>query len=392
MPWNEVKPMDEKVLFVADCIRGVRSIAQTCRMYGISRKTGYKWLARYRNDGPDALKDRTSRPHNNPAKTPYIICKEIIELRKGKSFKPGPGKILSMLAVRHPAWQLPSRTTVHNILCREGLVEKRKRSRRVTPSSLPFLKVEQANDVWSADFKGQFTMGNGRWCYPLTVMDHESRYLLGCKGLWGTGTNKTKAEFDALFREYGLPLRIRTDNGVPFASQGVAGLSRLSVWWIRLGIVPERIEPGKPQQNGRHERMHKTLKAATTRPAARSMSAQQAKFNRFIQEYNEERPHEGIGQQLPASKYQASERSMPRRLPEVEYEGHYRLKKVTKSGLIYLNNTQVYIGNLLGGECVGLQEVDDGAWEAYFGQVRLGAFDERDAARSDYGYIHLRKV
>lgn len=391
MPWNEVRPMDERLLFIADCISGRFNISQACRKYGISRKTGYKWLARYQEGGQGALRERTSRPGSSPQQTPGVIRRAIIELRKSNRFRPGPGKILSILASRHPQWQLPSRSTVYNILSREGLIQKRRRSGRVTPWTQPFLKTEHPNDVWSADFKGQFLMGNGRWCYPLTVMDHDSRYLLGCMGLEGTGTNDAQTVFKGLFKEYGLPWRIRTDNGVPFASRAVGGLSCLSIWWIRLGILPERIEPGKPQQNGRHERMHRTMKAAVARPASASMGAQQKRFDNFVRQYNEERPHEGLGQMVPASRYQPSAREMPRKLPELEYEGHMRVKRVSPAGMIFVGGSQAYIGHLLKGECVGLDEVDDGVWQVCFGPLRLGLFDERDATSSSYGYIRMKK-
>ena len=392
MPWKEVRPMDQKVLFIADCIKGIRPFTETCRIYGISRKTGYKWLSRYRSGGLAALEDRSCRPRNRPMRTPYVIRKAIISLRTRGRVKPGPEKIMAMLARRHPDWQLPSRTTIYNILRREGLVKPRKRRSRVAASPLPFISPKEPNDVWSADFKGQFTTGEGQWCYPLTVMDHTSRYLLGCKGLGGTKTRDTKAKFEVLFNEYGLPLRIRTDNGVPFASRAVGGLSQLSIWWIRLGILPERIEPGKPQQNGRHERMHKTLKEATTRPPGRDMAQQQELFDSFRLEYNNERPHEGLGQQTPSSQYQASPRAMPQKLPELEYPSYYRVKRVSSSGLVYINNLCVYIGHLLNGERIGLEEVDDGAWDVFFGPIRLGIFNKRDAAKSSYGYLALNKV
>lgn len=392
MPWKEVRPMDQKVLFIADCIRGGRTFTETCDMYGISRKTGYKWLSRYRSEGLDALQERSRKPRTNSNQTPYAIRKAIIALRTRGRISYGPEKIMTMLANRHPNWELPSRTTTYNILRREGLVKPRKKRSRVAASPLPFISAKDPNDVWSADFKGQFLTGDGQWCYPLTVMDHTSRYLLGCKGLSGTKTLDTRAKFEGLFHEYGLPLRIRTDNGVPFASRAVGGLSQLSIWWICLGIIPERIEPGKPQQNGRHERMHKTLKEAATRPPGRDIAQQQELFDGFMREYNNERPHEGLGQQTPSSQYQASPRPMPRKLPEIEYPPYYRVKRVSSSGLVYMNNLCVYIGQLLNGQRIGLEEMDDGAWDVFFGPVRLGAFNERDSAKSSYGYLTLDKV
>lgn len=392
MPWKEVRPMDQKVLFIADYLRGGRTFAELCRLYGISRKTGYKWVGRYGSDGLDALYDRTRKPHANSNQTPYAIRKAIIALRTRGRIPYGPGKIMAMLAKSHPDWELPSRTTIYNILRREGLVKPRKRCSRVAASPLPFISAKHPNDVWSADFKGQFLTGDGQWCYPLTVMDHTSRYLLGCKGLSGTKTLDTKAKFEGLFHECGLPLRIRTDNGVPFASRGVGGLSRLSIWWIRLGIIPERIEPGKPQQNGQHERMHKTLKEATTWPPGRNITHQQELFDSFLWEYNNERPHEGLGQQTPSSQYQASRRPMPEKLPEMEYPAYYRVRRVSSNGLLYMNSLCVYVGHLLNGQRIGLEEIDDGVWDVFFGPIRLGILNEGDSAKSSYGYLTLQKV
>jgi len=392
MPWKEVSPMDQKVLFIADCLRGGQTFREVCYMYGISRKTGYKWLARYQESGLDALVERSRRPLGNPNMTPYAIRKEVLKLRTKGRVTYGPDKIRAIMGGRHPQWELPSRTTIYNILRSEGLVRPRKKRGRVAAYPLPFIGAKEPNDVWSADFKGQFLTGDGQWCYPLTVMDHRSRYLVGCKGLSGTKTEDTKAKFDGLFREYGLPLRIRTDNGVPFASKAAGGLSRLSIWWIRLGIMPERIEPGRPEQNGRHERMHKTLKDATARPPGRDIAEQQELFDGFVREYNDERPHEGLGQKTPSSQYQVSPRLMPKELPEVEYPPYYRVKSVSSNGLVYMNNRCLYVGHLLEGERIGLEEIDEGQWNVFFGPVRLGVFSERDSTNSTYGYLTLNKV
>jgi len=378
MPWREVGPMDQKLLFIADHLRGGRSHSELCASYCISRKTGYKWLERYSRYELDGLAERSRRPKQSPLATPYPIRQAIIELR-GKGRVPlGAKKIRALLEQRFPEWTPPSKTTIYNILNAEGLIDKRKRRHRVSRHLHPLAAANEANELWSVDYKGQCQLSNGDWCYPLTVMDHHSRYLLGCHGVTGTCTADARAHFTGLFRKYGLPQRIRSDNGSPFASRAVGGLSGLSIWWIRLGIVPERIEPGKPQQNGRHERMHRTLKQAAMNPVAASLNAQQRRFDAFRQAYNRERPHEALGQTPPASHYHASPRPYPRRLPEVEYPGYFEVKPVSTSGVVYAHNGQVYVSNLLVGERVGMEEVDDGVWDIYFGPVRLGGFSLRD--------------
>ena len=271
MPWKEVKPMQQKVLFIADYLRRGTSMMDLCATYGISRKTGYKWIQRYQQLGLEGLAERSRRPVLSPSRVPYHMQQAIIELRQQFQTAPGAKKLQVLLAQRYPNEVLPSKSTIYNILNRAGLVVSRRRKRRVSPYPHPFAPVQAANQVWSVDYKGQFKLGNGQWCYPLTVMDHHSRYLCGCEALPGTRLDDTRATFVRLFREYGLPERIRSDNGVPFASRARGGLSRLSIWWIRLGIMPERIAPGKPQQNGRHERMHRTLKQAVTQPPAASI-------------------------------------------------------------------------------------------------------------------------
>jgi len=390
MPWKEVKPMEQKILFIADYLRGGRSFLELCRSYGISRKIGYKWVQRYHDAGIEGLHERSRKPHLSPQSTPYSICKEIVTIRTKGRIRPGPKKIQALLYERHPEWTTPSKTTIYNILRREGLVEKRKRRRQVPAGAKPFGPVYEPNDLWSADFKGQFLTGDGIWCYPLTVMDHESRYLLDCRALSGTKTQAAKDVFERLFREYGLPLRIRTDNGVPFASHSVRGISHLSRWWIRLGIMPERIEKGKPQQNGNHERMHRTLKAAALRPPARTSARQQEVFDEFRTEYNEERPHEALDQKTPASTYRPSPRRMPEQLPELEYPAYYRVATVSSHGAMYCFGRIIYVGHILTGERVGLEEVNDGIWNVYFGPLLLGHLDLHEDKKNRHGYEGLK--
>ncbi len=390
MPWKEVKPMDEKVLFLADYLRGSQRFTELCSAYGISRKTGYKWVSRYLEEGAEGLHDRCRKPKSHPQQTPYAIRKEIIQLRKKPKIKLGAKKIRSLLLEKNAREDIPSTTTIYKILRSEGLVRCRRIKRRVPLMSQPFESVRKPNDVWTADFKGQFLTKDGKWCYPLTVMDYQSRYLLQCRALEKISTDAVKKEFEQLFRRYGLPSRIRTDNGVPFASHSLGGISHLSKWWIRLGIFPERIKPGQPQQNGVHERMHRTLKESAIQPPGRSRTHQQKFFNDFRHEYNEERPHEALKLKTPASEYQKSSREMPKHLPDLEYPKHYQVAQVSSKGIIYCFGGMVYAGHVLEGERIGMEEVHDGVWKVYFGPIYLGYFDQRDIIKNEYGYCSLK--
>ena len=322
--------------------------------------------------------------------TPYAVRKAIIALRTGRRDPPGAKKLRILLQQKNPGWPIPSETTIYNILVKEGLICTPRRRKCTTPGQQPFAAVHHANDVWSADFKGQFKTKDGTWCYPLTIMDHQTRYLLACQNQPGTLFKQTQSVFEELFREHGLPWRIRTDNGVPFASQSPGGLSRLSKWWIRLGIIPERIEPGKPQQNGRHERMHRTLKKASVIPPAQTPELQQQAFDLFRDQYNNERPHEGLGQKTPTSAYRPSVRAMPDKLPELEYPAHVRINMVNHNGVIYHQGHRVYIAALLKGEKVGVEETAEGVWNVYFGPVRLGYFEKSQIKKAQNEYLSLK--
>jgi putative transposase len=274
MPWSQTSPMDQRTQFIADYLREVLNVTELCDLYSISRKTAYKWIDRYLRQGPAGLEERSRRPQRSPHRTPDDVTEALLEARR-RHPSWGGKKLLTLVHKRHPHWDLPHRSTVCDILSRNGMVPKKRRRRRIGHPGKPTSSILAPNDLWSADFKGQFKTGDGRYCYPLTVTDSFSRYLLGCQGLHSTSVDEAKPVFTRLFKQYGLPKRIRTDNGVPFATTTLARLSRLSAWWVRLGVMPEFIEPGKPQQNGRHERMHLTLKDETTRPPAGSLTAQQ---------------------------------------------------------------------------------------------------------------------
>ena len=376
MPWSQTSPMDQRTQFIADFLRQVLSVTELCDLYGVSRKTGYKWIDRYLRQGPAGLQERSRRPQGSPNQTAQEIVAALLEARR-RHPSWGGKKLLALVHKRHRNWDLPHRSTVCDILSRHGMVPKKRTRRRIGHPGKPTSSILAPNDLWCADFKGQFKTGNGSYCYPLTVTDGFSRYLLGCQGLNSTSVEESKPVFTKLFREYGLPKRIRTDNGVPFATNTLARLSRLSAWWVRLGVLPELIEPGKPQQNGQHERMHRTLKAEATRPAAASLAAQQRKFNTFREEFNNERPHEALDQQTPASHYRPSNREMPSKLPPLVYPDRFEVRYVSANGGIRWNRGWINVSTVCIGEYVGLEEIDNGIWNVYFGPLKLGRLIER---------------
>jgi len=393
MPWKEVKPMEQKVLFIADWIKELYTFSELCERYGISRKTGYKWIKRFQQSGFDGLNEASRKPYHSPEQTPYPVRQAIIELRQRGRMILGPKKIQALLQQRFPSETPPSKTTIYKILHSEGLIKPYRRRRRVAPFPQPFSPVHDVNDVWSADFKGQFRMQNKQWCYPLTVMDHHSRYLLACQSMAGPRFVETQSVFKNLFQKYGLPKRIRTDNGTPFARTTTAGLSRLAVWWITLGILPERIEPGKPQQNGRHERMHRTLKQAAVNPPEADWCEQQQSFDRFIHEYNYERPHEALGQKPPASQYQISPRAYTDTPGDPIYPDYFEIRPIQKNGTFNCKGHMIYVAEVLKGHRIGLCEIAEGIWEVYFGPVLLGRFDEREAkTKKSISYLTLKSV
>jgi transposase InsO family protein len=378
MGWEETCAVTERMKFVLEVQQGDRTVAQACRVAGVSRKTGYKWLARFEAGGVPALQDRSRAPRTHPHAVPLEIQAMLLEARR---LHPDWGAVtlLEWLSRRHPRQEFPAPSTVSELLKRHGLVKARGRSRRTPPYSQPFSQAREPNAIWSADFKGYFKTGDQRCCYPLTVSDAFSRYLLVCRGLLEPSTEAVWPWFERAFREYGLPLAIRTDNGAPFASRGIGGLSKLSAWWVRLGITPERIEPGCPQQNGRHERMHRTLKRRSAKPPRASLPAQQRAFDRFRLEYNEERPHHALALSTPAEFYRPSPRPYPSRLPEIEYPSGFVVRHVRHAGGIKWQGRLVYVGHALTGEPVGLYQIDEGLWSVYYGALELGRLDTRCA-------------
>ena len=392
MPWSETTPMNQKIQFMSDYLRQNLSMSELCQLYGISRKTAYKWVDRYLRMGPAGLEDRTRRPHRAPNATPDDVVEAILDSRKRHPTWGGK-KLLALVHRHHPKWSLPAKSTACEILKRHGMVLKGRTRRRIGHPGKPTATIHAPNDLWCADFKGHFRTGDGIYCYPLTVTDGFSRYLLGCQALPSTSVDGSKPVFTRLFKEFGLPKRIRSDNGAPFAATSLARLSRLSAWWVRLGILPDLIEPGCPQQNGRHERMHRTLKAETARPPAGSMAAQQRRFNGFLEEFNHVRPHEALDQETPSSCYQPSPRQMPDKIPPLEYPDRFEVRYVSGNGGIRWNHTWVNVSTVCVGEHVGLEEIDNGIWNVYYGMLKLGRFDERTMRVEDqYGRLKRRNV
>jgi transposase InsO family protein len=366
--------MDERVRFVGRILDG-EAMSEVCREFGISRKTGYKIVNRYRQEGVDALTDRSRRPVRYANQLPEPIERLIVTAKKDKPHW-GARKIRELL-VRKLAGdvRIPARSTVHAVLDRHGLVSHARQRQRFKAEGTELSQAVRPNDLWCADFKGEFKLGNGRYCYPLTVSDQASRFILACEALESTKETPVIEAFARLFRERGLPIAIRSDNGLPFASpNGLYNLSRLSVWWLRLGIALERIRPGHPQQNGRHERMHRTLKAETTRPAGANSLQQQGRFDRFVSEFNEERPHQALDMKTPAELYTPALRAYEG-LPELQYPFHDRDIIVTTCGRICMMRKKINISHVLAGQKLGIKEVDDGIWLVSFMRYDLGYID-----------------
>lgn len=376
MSWRVSDPMSERVKLVGLLTSGQRSVAALSREFGVSRKTAYKWLERFREGGIDGLKERSRATKTCPHQTSEEIRDLLIKARKQHSTW-GPEKLKHWLVdTKNVTVELPAASTIGAILDRAGLVRPRRLRRRTPmPTSAMPQEATEPNQEWDTDFKGQFRMSNGRYCYPLTLTDAHSRFLLGVRALEGTGTVGARRFFESAFEEFGLPGFIRSDNGGPFASPGLGGLSKLSVWWIRLGITPLRGRPGHPQDNGRHERMHRTLKAETTRPPEATTDKQQKRFDAFRREFNHERPHEALSHRSPAKIYRPSPRPYPKKLAEVEYPAHYETRKVDYSGMFRFKDKPTFISETLGGERIGLIEIEDHTWRVYYGSIELGILD-----------------
>jgi transposase InsO family protein len=364
MPWLETSPMEERVDFVREYASGLFTMTELASQYGISRKTGYKWLDRHAAEGLAGLHDRSRRPHASPQTTDPVRLETLIRLRRRHPYW-GAKKLLTVVARQAPGEGWPCAAT-----------GRRQRHRPVRVTARPHPPITVANEVWTTDFKGEFLTGDRRYCYPFTLRDGWSRFVLRCDALTAHTRAGTRPCFERAVAEYGLPDRIRSDNGPPFGGPGLGRLSTLAAWWIRLGIVPERITPGHPEQNGSHEQFHAVLKAETTRPPAATARAQQRRFTRFCREYNHARPHEALAQEVPATRYQSSSRRLPRRLPALEYPGHAEIRRVDQNGYASWRRP-LFVSVALAGEAVAFEEVDDGIWTVTFATVVLGRLDER---------------
>ena len=390
MPWKESYPMDEKVKFIGYYLEDEWTMAELCREFKISRKTGYKLVKRYYEEGVEGLQDRSRAPHHQPKAVSQELEALLIRVR-GDHPTWGPRKLRAWLLRREPDLRLPAASTIGEILKRHGLAAPRRRHRRTPPYSQPFVGCDAANRVWCADFKGWFRTLDGARCDPFTLSDAYSRYLLRCQAVTRPDYDGVKPVIEAAFREYGLPSAIRTDNGPPFVTTSIGGLSRLSIEWLKLWIKPERIEPGKPAQNGRHERMHRTLKAETARPPQKNLPAQQRAFNYFRQEYNHDRPHEALNMKTPADIYLPSSRSLPIRLPEIVYPDDYIIRKVHHQGDLKWRGKHIYLSRTLAREYVGLEQIDDRFWIIYFADIKLAKLDDSQGKIVRFSFNKKRK-
>jgi transposase InsO family protein len=376
MPWQEVVPVDLRIALARAYASGQMTMTELCAQYGVSRKTGYKWVARYDAHGRAGLADRSRRPHHSPRATDARVVELLCAARRHHPTW-SARKLIAVLRRQYPRLPWPTRSTGCAVLKAQGLVRARRQRSRARAASTRLPAITHANEVWTTDFKGEFRTGDGQYCYPLTLRDGFSRYVLRCEALTTKRTEAVRHHFARAFAEFGLPERIRSDNGGPFAGMGLTRLSRLAVWWIRLGIRPERIALGHPEQNGSHEQFHRVLKAETTRPPACHAAAQQRRFRRFVTEYNQERPHEALADQPPATQYAPSTRPLPRHLPPLEYPGHFEVRRVAPSGQVSWLGAPVFISDVLAGEDLGFEEIEDGIWVVHFAQERLARFDAR---------------
>ena len=372
MPWRQVTPMDERIRFIFEVERGDHSVGELCERYGIARKTGYKWFARYREFGLEGLRDKSKAPHTSPRKTPLWI-EELLVSERLKHPTWGPAKLIEIMRTQHGLEDLPARSTAALILKRHGLVRQRKRYRPVLVRRWGKLTVPaQPNEVWTIDYKGWFKTRDGVQCHPLTVCDLFSRYVLGCTALKSPTTKATKESLFQTFEIYGLPAAIRVDNGSPFGAIALGGLSRLSVGWVKLGINVEFIQPGHPEQNGCHERMHRTLKQDTTQPPAADLKSQQQRFDAWREEFNTLRPHEALDMRPPAKIYSKSDRCMPSEMPEFDYPKWYETRRVKTDGTMRWNGQSIFLGEVFTRTTIGLRPTSRDTFLVYAGPILLG--------------------
>jgi transposase InsO family protein len=385
MAWMETHVVAERQRFVREYARGEWTMSALCARFGVTRPTGYKWWARYQAEGAAGLSDRSRAPARSPQRTAADLEAQIVAVRRQYGW--GAKKLRAVLVQRQPHDAWPACSTVNAILDRQGLLEKRRRRPAWPHPGAVRLQTTQPNQVWPADFKGQFKTGDGRYCYPLTITDHFSRQVLAVAALAAPQGAAARAVFLRLFRTVGLPDAIRTDNGAPFASLALHGLSALSVWWMQLGIVHQRIRPARPQDNGTHERMHRELKRETACPAAADRRAQQTRFDQFRDRYNTERPHEALAQRPPASRWTPSARPYPTRVAPPDYPAHWEVRRVSSAGTVRFNAARVFVSQALHGQALGFDAIDDGVWTVSYYQTVIGTLDERTLQITGVGRI-----
>jgi transposase InsO family protein len=378
MPWKEMRPVDQRVRFIAAVQEDPKgNFRRLCERFGISRAKGYKWLRRYNELGPAGLEDHKPIARSCPHRTSDAVVDRVVALRKEHPFD-GPRKLRVRLLTLEPELAVPAASTIGDILDRYGLIRPRRARLRVPPHASPLEPCAYPNELWCIDFKGHFACGDGTRCHPLTISDAASRYLIKCEGLTEPKDGPVRVHIERAFHEFGLPDRIRSDNGPPFASKALGGLSRLSVWWIQLGILPERIEPGHPEQNGRHERLHRTLKEQTATPPQPTPCDQQRAFDRFRHDYNEQRPHEALSMTPPAAHYEPSLRPMPDQPRAPQYGNELLVRQVNVYGHISWKGDSLKLTALLAGQPVGLKPIDDDEWELFYGPLLIGYVLVRD--------------
>jgi putative transposase len=381
MPWLDTNPMEERMRFIVAHQEGLYSMAELCERHGISRQAGYKRLRRYEEEGAEGLKDRSHAPRHCPHKISAEVAEALIQLRRQKPHW-GPKTILGRLAIDRPDLQLPAISTAGDLLAREGLIEPRRRRAKPGVSAGGAIRTSRPNEIWSADYKGQFRTLDGKYCYPLTIQDSHTRFVLTCDALLSTRTAEAQPSFERTFREYGLPEAIWTDNGSPFAAATPLRLTRLNAWWIKLGITPRRSRPGCPQDNGRHERMHRNLTPARL-PPAEHQQGQQLKFDAIREEVDYVRPHHALEMKTPSDVYVPSERPMPEPIPAPQYGAHWEVRRVRSVGTIRFRGSEIFVSEVLVNEQIALVEVADGVWSVFFYNVLLARFSEHD------GKLHL---
>jgi transposase InsO family protein len=374
MPWKECAEVDQKVKFIARLLDGEK-MAPLCREFNIARKTGYQIWEKYKRFGQEAFLEQKRTPYRYANKLPVQLEMLILDLKKEYPDWGAP-KIREKIIRRHLGTRVPAISTIHAVLDRHGLVKSSLRRKRYKAQGTPLSDVKNPNELWCADYKGDFMLGDKRYCYPLTITDYASRFLFSAEALSSTREDFAFETFTRVFKEFGLPLAMRTDNGTPFASgNSLYGLTKLSVWWLRLGIALERIKPGHPEQNGRHERMHLTLKKAVTRPPGNNLLEQQEKLDKFIHQYNFDRPHQGIDMKYPSELYKPS-RKIYKGIQPIFYPFHDKTIQVTQCGRICERKMKVNLSTAFAGQEVGIKEIESGIWVVSFLDYDLGYFDE----------------